>query len=90
MRGARFSSRMCRALRGEQRRWTRNRILGFVAGVSLFVAVVSFLSPVDTDITMYWMTAHRIFEQEVDPYILQPGGRYGVPGGLGRREAHWC
>lgn len=75
MRGARFSSQMCRALRRENRRWTGDRILGFVAGVSLFVVVVSSLSPVDTDIAMYWTAAHRVFDLGVDPYILQSGDR---------------
>ena len=49
------------------------RYWGLVIGISLFLAVTSTLSPVDTDIAVYWKAAHRVFEQGVDPYLRQPG-----------------
>ena len=50
--GARFSSLIGRAPGREKRRWTRHRILGFVAGVASFVVVVSSLSPVASRLTV--------------------------------------
>jgi hypothetical protein len=41
----------------------------------LLFAIASVLSPVDTDIAMYWNAAQRIFDQGVDPYTLRPGDR---------------
>lgn len=46
---------------------------GLIIGISLILAVTSTLSPVDTDIAVYWKAAHRVFEQGIDPYLRQPG-----------------
>ncbi len=54
-------------------RWTGGRLFGLVVGVSLFLAVVSALSPVETDVVIYWKAAHRVFDQGIDPYLRRPG-----------------
>ena len=48
------------------------RLLGLVIGVSLFLTVSSTLSPVDTDIAVYWKAAQRVFNQGMDPYLRHP------------------
>jgi len=53
-------------------RWAWDRILGLAVGVALFLSVFSVLSPVDTDITVYWKAAHRVFDQGANPYLRQP------------------
>ena len=51
------------------------RAFGLALGVALLLTIASTLSPVDTDIAMYWNAVHRAFEQGVDPYRLQPGDK---------------
>ncbi len=53
--------------------FAKGRISGLVMGVCLFAGITSTLSPVDTDIAVYWKAAHRVFDLGIDPYLRQPG-----------------
>ena len=61
------------SLRTPTARCAKRRCLGLIIGVSLFFAVVSTLSLVETDVAVYWKAAHRVFDLGIDPYLRQPG-----------------
>lgn len=53
----------------------KGRAFGLALGGALLLAIACTLSPVDTDIALYWSTAHRVFEQGMDPYLLEPNDK---------------
>lgn len=54
------------------RHHVNGRAFGVALGIALLLAIAGTLSPVETDVALYWRTAHRVFDQGMDPYLLQP------------------